>query len=198
MRARYLSHQNRNNVQINGTNMCEETTYRMLSLPGASLTISQGDQGLSTQSPGHELPVIHISGNRRGMASLGSILLWLHGNNAGQEFLALSALPFIKPEGIMALSIRATDEGGTGLLGRLRLLDKQCQFEWAIPEDDLPDLAVRFYRLASSKTPLHDNLPQPRFESPGPRGRMNSEIPLEGDAEVFAGCTGEWQGQASP
>jgi|GEM_PF-2175691 len=171
--------------------MCEEKAYKMLTLPGASLTISQRDQG-HIHGANDDLSVIEICGNRRGMASLGNILLWLYSNNEGREFLALTALPFLRTDGIMALSIRVNQEDGKGLLGRIRLLDKQCQFEWEVSEDDLPRLAVRFYRLASSKTPLHDHNPEADINALRPPGTVNGPFPLDSDAEIFAGCTGEW------
>ena len=122
----------------------DETDYRMLTLPGAALSVSLGDpkDGAWPERP---LPVICMIGNRRGMASLGSIVACLYHNAWRQEFLPLTALPFVKRKGLIAVSIRITDEEAKGNLGRVRLLDKQCQFEWQVPEDDLPQLASCFY-----------------------------------------------------
>jgi hypothetical protein len=51
----------------------DEDEYRLLTQPGASLTIS-----LASAYDG--LPRIHVFGNREGMLSLANVLLWLRAN----------------------------------------------------------------------------------------------------------------------
>jgi hypothetical protein len=135
--------------------MCDgsdETEYRLLTQPGAVLTIS-------LCPPFEGLPVIHLLGNREGMLSLANVLLWLHANSSRREFLSITALPFVHQQGMVALSIRVLMEDSTSDYGWLQLLDKGQQFEWRLPEDDLKALGLIVHRLACLPGHGYDRLP---------------------------------------
>ncbi len=130
----------------------DESEYQLLTQPGAVLTIS-------LCPPFDGLPVIHLLGNREGMLSLANVLLWLHANCSRREFLSITALPFVRQQGMLALSIRVLMEDATSNYGWLKLLDKGQQFEWRLPEDDLETLGLRVHRLACAPEHGYDRLP---------------------------------------
>ena len=164
----------------------DETDYTMLTLPGAAIAISMGDPSQG-QCPEQGLSVICVIGNRRGMATLGSIIACFYHNAWRQEFLPLTALPFVQREGSIAFSVRVTDEEAKGNLGHVRLLDNQCQFEWRVFEDDLPQLADRFFQIASSEAGLHEHFPTPAESDMVENGDR-----VVGDASVSVFASAEW------
>lgn len=92
-------------------------------------------------------PMIEMVANPQGLASFSSILLWLtaYSDPCG---LSVSGLPFVTPAGRLALSIALGTENGASQ-GRLRLLDKDQQYEWQVDDDALRAVAVSLHRLAS-------------------------------------------------
>ena len=145
--------------------LSDESEYALLVLPGAAVTIHP--------SAGRD-PALRIQflGNREGMASLANILLWLRANAYRREFLSLTALPFIRPGGRLAVTVRVSPDEGGGDLGRLRCLDGSGEFEWRLTEDDLQELALRLHYLAS--------VPEHEYEllEVGPPGEARVEIRL--------------------
>jgi hypothetical protein len=124
----------------------DETEQALFVIPKATLAVSQ-----SASASGWR---IRLLGNREGIASLASVLLWLHANAFRREFLSLTTLPFVHAESDLALTLRVrSDEGGDNF-GVVRRLDPAAQFEWELTEDDLERLALRLYRLAS--VPEHE------------------------------------------
>jgi hypothetical protein len=118
----------------------DEPEIELLVLPGAELVVSLGGSERG-------LPILHIIGNRQGMLSLANVLLWLLANGFRREFLSVSALPFVRWVGPIALSIRVTDEQDTGDYGLLHRLDRGSQYEWELPEDDLRRLGLAVHHL---------------------------------------------------
>ena len=139
-------------VQSPGMSGSDEAEYALLTAPGAALTISLG-------GPFEGLPEVHILGNREGMLSLANVLLWLHAHIWRREFLSLTALPFVHRQGKVALSLRVLAEDAVGDDGSLHLLDKDCEYEWRVPEDDLRHLALGVHRLACVPAHGYDRLP---------------------------------------
>jgi hypothetical protein len=120
-----------------GTDAAE---YVLLALPEAAVVaaLSTGD------APAWR---IRLLGNRQGIASLASVLLWLHANTYRREFLSLTALPFVEPENGLAITVRVSEGEGSDF-GRVRRLDGAFEFEWELAEDDLQALALRLHHLA--------------------------------------------------
>jgi hypothetical protein len=92
---------------------------------------------------------LRFFGNRVGLASLSSILLWLKANAYRREFLSLTELSFIRSEASLSLSLRISEEEGSTSLGKLRSLDRVSEIEWEMTEDDLQRIALRLHYLAS-------------------------------------------------
>ena len=120
----------------------EDAEFALLTYPGAELEIS------TLHEPGRN-PEVRLFGNRQGILSLANILLWLLARGFERELLSVTRLPFVRVAGAISLTVRMTDEDGTPeQSGKVRLLDKGCQFEWALPEDDLQSVALELHRLA--------------------------------------------------
>lgn len=134
------------------TRQSDDDEYRLLTQSGAALSISLA-------SPFEGLPVIHLFGNREGMLSLANVLLWLHANSFRREFLSITALPFVQQQGGISISVHVLAVDGTSDYGRVRLSDKDKQFEWELPEDDLKALGLTVHRLACVPEHGYDRLP---------------------------------------
>jgi len=143
----------------------DETDYTLLTLPRAAVAVSM-DTG---NAPAWR---IRLLGNREGMASLSSALLWLHANAYRREFLPLTALPFVEPEGELAITVRVSEREGGGDFGRVRRLDRVAEFEWEMTGDDLQGLALRLHHLAC--------VPEKEYEyiEVGPSGETRVEVRL--------------------
>ena len=74
-----------------------------LVLPGSQLEVTLRDRDSG-------IPLIEVTGNPRGMASLASILLWLASYPEGHEFVSLTALPFIRVHYPLSLSVELAFE----------------------------------------------------------------------------------------
>jgi hypothetical protein len=133
-------------------NDSDEADYTLLTTAGATLDISL--DGLVDG-----LPEILVLGNREGMLSLANVLLWLRAHDWRRELLSVTALPFVQRQGDIALSLRVLAEDPAGDYGSLHLMDKGCQYEWRIPEDDLTRLALTVHRLACVPEHGYDCVP---------------------------------------
>ena len=126
--------------------VADETEYALLVLPEALISVS-------SQSSECALG-LRLYGNRRGLASLSSILLWLKANAYRREFLSLTELSFIRSEASLSLSVRISEGEGSSNLGELHTLDRDSEIEWDMTEDDLQRIALRLHYLAS--VPEHE------------------------------------------
>ena len=115
--------------------------------------IYPGSAARLTLIPDNPTPTIEMAANPQGLASFSNILLWLtaYSDPCG---LSVSGLPFVTPVGRLALSIALEMELGD-LQGRLRLLDKDQQYEWQADDDALRALAVSLHQLASHPEDAH-------------------------------------------
>lgn len=148
----------------------DEAEYALFVLPHAVVAVSlvSSEQALN----------IRLEGNRVGIASLATILLWLRANAFRREFLSLTALPFVQSESDLVLIVRISpDEGGCNF-GQVRCLDGAAEFEWELTEDDLQRLALRLHCLAS--------VPEREYEvlEVSPSGEVQIEIRLS-DARAY-------------
>ena len=78
---------------------------------------------------GSKVPVIEVTGDPRGFASLAGILLWLSSLTEGHEFLSVTALPFVSFHQPLAFSIELAMSRDGQTQGRIVRLDKHQQFE---------------------------------------------------------------------
>ena len=126
--------------------VADETECALLVLPEALISVSRqsGECGVG----------LRLFGNRVGLASLSSILLWLKANAYRREFLSLTELSFIRSEASLSLSLRISEGEGSTNLGELRTLDRVSEIEWEMTEDDLQRIALRLHYLAS--VPEHE------------------------------------------
>lgn len=102
-----------------------------------------------------------VIGNPQGLASLSGFFLWLtafsdHGS------LSVSGLPFVAPEGPLALATVMELESDASQ-GRLVRLDKDQQFEWQVYDDDLQAVALQLHLIATH--PDHIDYVEPRLSS---------------------------------
>jgi len=75
-------------------------------------------------------------------------LLWLT-SFSDYGSLSISALPFVRAEGALALSVADVVEK-QAFQGQLVRLDKDRQFEWRIHRDQLKGVAIDLFRVATS------------------------------------------------
>lgn len=135
----------------------DEEDYQLLTLPQASLRVFAAPTE-QQRNPGQA--EIRIWGNRQGMASLASILLYLHSNRWRREFLSVTGLHFVHREGDVSLTLRLVAETTDGHLGRIHRIDRASQFEWDIEdEDELLKLVLLVHNLASSPWHEYDIVP---------------------------------------
>jgi len=135
----------------------DEEDYRLLTLPGASLRVSEAPI-VERRNSGQ--PEIRIWGNRQGMASLASILLYLRSNGWRREFLSITGLHFVERVGGLSLILRLARDKAGGDHGRICLVDRGSQFEWVIEDEaQLLNLALLAHRLASSPKHEYDIVP---------------------------------------
>jgi hypothetical protein len=120
--------------------MADMKAPEWLAYPGSEVRISLG------QKRGREC--IRVVGNPQGLASMAGVLLWLQSfsNHGG---LSLSALPFAKPEGSLALAVVIGDEARE-YQGRVVRVDRDRQFEWQITDERLATAALVVHRLATN------------------------------------------------
>jgi hypothetical protein len=114
-----------------------------MTAPGAHLVLR-----LETDAKGQ--PELLLSGNRSGLLSLANVLLWLHAMAWRRELLSLGELPFVEPQGSVALHIRVGANGATAGHGVVQKLDRGDEFEWTIQEDDLQSVGLAVHRLAAN------------------------------------------------
>lgn len=94
-------------------------------LPGAEVTAEL------TTPDWAKKPVIEIRGNRQGLLSLGSLLVWISGASADTESLSITALPFVRARAHLSLTVvQSLDEDEPQ--GRLIRMDKDQQFQWLV------------------------------------------------------------------
>ena len=109
-------------------------------LPGASVTIELTTPDWSKK------PVIEIRGNRQGLLSLGSLLVWISGASADTESLSITALPFVHTRAQISLTVvQALDDESQGLLTRT---DKSQQFQWLVSDELLRGEATGIMNVA--------------------------------------------------
>jgi hypothetical protein len=126
--------------------VADETEYALLVLPEALVRVSRQESQYGLY--------LRLFGNRVGLASLSSILLWLKANAYRREFLSLTELSFIRSETSLSLSVRVSEGEVSTNLGELRILDGISEVEWEMTEDDLQRIALRLHYLAS--VPEHE------------------------------------------
>ncbi len=123
----------------------EEAECRVFTFPDAALNVSIPSAEERLHKDEAE---IRVFGNRPGIASLASILLWFY-HSFDREFLSLTGLSFVAVEGKLALTIRKTDEARGEEYGHLVLRGKGSQYEWLVDEEDLRRLAIEVHGIAS-------------------------------------------------
>jgi len=116
---------------------------RFLTAPGAHLV-------LRLEPDANGQPEMLLRGNRAGILSLANVLLWLHAMVWRREVLSLGELPFVEPQGKVALHIRVGANGASGGHGVVQKLDHGDEFEWTIQEDDLQAVGLLVHRLAAN------------------------------------------------
>lgn len=91
-------------------------------------------------------PTIELLGNREGLLSLGSLLVWVSQSAADMESFSITALPFVKARSALSLTvIQSLDNDEPH--GRLIRTDKGQQFEWLVHEDLLEREAICIMRV---------------------------------------------------
>jgi hypothetical protein len=79
-------------------------------------------------------PLIMIRGNREGLLSLGSLLVWISGASADTESLSVTALPFIEATSSLSLTVvQSLHDDETS--GRIIRMDKAQQFQWLVHDE---------------------------------------------------------------
>jgi hypothetical protein len=95
-----------------------------------------------------ELPLLEVTGNPRGFASLAGIFLWLSSLTEGHEFLSITALPFVSVQAPLAFSIELSLGRPDQTQGRIVRLDKHQQFEWQVDDETLERIACNIHAIA--------------------------------------------------
>ena len=150
--------------------VADETEYALLVLPEALVRVSRQESPCGLY--------LRLLGNRVGLVSLSSVLLWLKANAYRREFLSLTELSFIRSETSLSLSVRVSEGEVSANLGELRILDGVSEVEWEMTEDDLQRIALRLHYLAS--------VPEHEYEvlDIGPSRESQVELRLS-DAAVY-------------
>ena len=91
---------------------------------------------------------IDVLCNAQGLGSLVGALLWVT-SFSDYGALSISALPFVRVEGALALSVADVMEK-QAFQGQVVKLDKDRQFEWRIHRDDLKRVALILFRVATN------------------------------------------------
>ena len=117
--------------------VADETEYALLVLPEALVRVSRQESPCGLY--------LRLLGNRVGLVSLSSVLLWLKANAYRREFLSLTELSFIRSETSLSLSVRVSEGEVSANLGELRILDGVSEVEWEMTEDDLQRIALRLH-----------------------------------------------------
>jgi len=97
-------------------------------LPGATVSAELTTPGWSQR------PVVEILGNREGLLSLGSLLVWVSESAADMESFSITGLPFVQSRSALSLMVVLSldpDEPH----GQVVRTDKAQQFEWLVHED---------------------------------------------------------------
>ena len=87
-----------------------------------------------------------IRGNPQGLGSVAAALAWL-GAYSDPSALSLSALPYVRATGSLALSVVLTNSR-TPYQGRLTRTDRDAQFEWQIEYTSLCEVGSGLFRTA--------------------------------------------------
>jgi hypothetical protein len=95
-----------------------------------------------------EPPILRVVGNPQGLASLAGTLLWLQ-SFSDHGAMSISALPFVRPEGAIALSVVMAMEESP-YQGRLLRIDHHRQFELHITDEQLSRLSIQVHGLATN------------------------------------------------
>ena len=104
-------------------------------LPGASVTAELTTPDWSKK------PVIELLGNRQGLLSLGSLLVWVSESAADLESFSITGLSFVQAKSALSLMVvQSLDTNEPH--GRLIRADKAQQFEWLVREDILEREAI--------------------------------------------------------
>lgn len=114
-------------------------------LPGSSLTAE-------LEVGGWPKPTIVIAGNRQGLFSLGSLLLWISDSAADNESLSITGLPFVQAKSTLCLIV-VQPMTGSDEYGQLVRTDQDKQFQWLINPDLLEREAINLMGVAF--TPDH-------------------------------------------
>ena len=115
-----------------------------LTYPGSSVRLGLRHQG------GRD--TIDALCNPNGLGSLVNAFLWLTSFAADRSSISISALPFVRAEGPLSLSVTMTmnDDSCPDQLVRL---DRDRQFEWRTTPEHLKIWALALFRIAT--TPEH-------------------------------------------
>jgi hypothetical protein len=119
---------------------------------------------------------VQVYGNRAGLLSLATVLLWLLANSWRLEFLSFAELPFVQVENPLSFALRVIDGEETGRDGLLLRTDRGEQFEWRFVEDDLRRVALQLHRLALVPTHEYDRLVLAEGSAAGVRVRMTDAL----------------------
>jgi len=91
-------------------------------------------------------PVIEILGNREGLLSLGSLLVWVSESAADMESFSITGLPFVRARSALSLTVVQSLEPDEPH-GQLVRTDKAQQFEWLVHEEILEREAICMMRI---------------------------------------------------
>src|SRR3989442_69441 len=120
--------------------MLKSAAPEWLTYPGSRATLV-----LRTDQPRSEIDVLC---NAQGLGSLVGALLWVT-SFSDYGSLSISALPFVRVEGALALSVVDVMEK-QAFQGHVVRLDKDRQFEWRIHRDDLKEVGINLFLMATS------------------------------------------------
>ena len=94
-------------------------------------------------------PIIEICGNRRGLVSLGNLLLWVSLQSADTESFSITGLPFIHVKSALSLTV-VQPMHGSDSFEKLVRVDKNQQFQWFMKDDLLQREAVNVIDIGLS------------------------------------------------
>jgi hypothetical protein len=132
-------------------------------LPGAAVTAELTTPDWSKK------PTIELLGNREGLLSLGSLLVWVSESAADLESFSITGLSFVRPRSSLSLTVVQSLDSDEPH-GRLIRTDKAHQFEWLVHENLLELEAICIMRVGFCPDGYccghaHGNLgPNPDFE----------------------------------
>ena len=91
-------------------------------------------------------PLIEIRGNRQGLLSLGSLLVWISAACADTESLSITGLDFVHARSSLSLTVvQSLDDDES--YGRIVRVDKDKQFQWLVSDGLLTREGVGIMRV---------------------------------------------------